>query len=126
VIVFTSHLKPGTEPVLIREGFSIFAALFGALWFAWRLAWIPAAFVLAWQLLTWRYSGAYAGVLGFGTMLLLGCLGRDLERWALSLRGFRAGPVVLAPDRDAAFARLLSERADLFADPAAVQAGSTP
>ncbi len=45
--VYTVHLKPDSEPVLVREGFSWLALLFGPLWLALHRAWLAAAFSLA-------------------------------------------------------------------------------
>ena len=40
---YTAHLKPGRTPVLVPEGFSWAAWLFGPLWLAAHRAWVPAA-----------------------------------------------------------------------------------
>jgi hypothetical protein len=116
VRVFTSHLKPGEAPVLVREGFSWGAAVFGWLWLLWQRAWIPAALVFALMLLVTRSGDRWAGALLIGLVLLQGCFGRDLVRWSLRLRGYTDGPVVAARNVDGALARLVAERADLVGD----------
>jgi len=114
VRVFSSHVKPGAVPVLVQDGFSWGAALFGCLWLAWQGAWIPAGLVLladvAAQLVQNAWYGAAVGV----TLLLLqGIYGHDLVRWSLRLRGYDDGPVVAAASADAALLRLLAECPDL-------------
>jgi len=120
VRIFTSHLKPGATPVLVREGFSWGAALFGWVWLLWQQAWIPAALAFALMLLVTRVDDRWAGSLLIGLVLLQGCFGRDLVRWSLGLRGYAAGPVVAARDSDEALTRLVAERADLVGDLSAV------
>ncbi|MEJ0045496.1 MAG: DUF2628 domain-containing protein [Rhodospirillales bacterium] len=113
--VFTTHLRQGEVPVLVREGFSIGAALLGWLWLLWQRAWIPAALVFAIDLVAARLTTPpWGAAVLLGLLLLQGLLGRDLVRWSLARRGFAQGPVVAAQDEDAALARLLTERAELL------------
>jgi hypothetical protein len=116
VRIFTSHLKAGAAPVLVREGFSWGAALFGWVWLLWQRAWIPAALAFAVLLLVSRGDGGWGGDLLVGLVLLQGCFGRDLVRWSLGLRGYVEGPVVAARDADGALTRLVAERGDLVGD----------
>lgn len=112
--VFTSHLRADRMPLLVREGFSWGAFLFGFLYLAANRAWIPAVLNLAALLLAvalGRATGSGAPLLGLA--LLQGFLGRDLVRWGLSRRGFSPGPVVAGADHDLALAKLLGERTDL-------------
>ncbi len=117
--VFTSHLRPGAPPVLVREGFCWPAFWFGFLYLAAHRAWIAAGLNLAAFLLVLgltRAAGTDAPLLGLA--VLQGLFAQDLRRWSLALHGLAAGPVVAAPDYDQAFARLLTERADLLASTA--------
>jgi hypothetical protein len=117
VRIFTAHLRQGAVPVLICEGFSLWAALFGWIWLLWQRAWIPAALVFAVDVLAVRVGGSSAGAaICLGVVVLQGLLGRDLVRWSLGRRGFVDGPIVAARDHDSALARLLTERADLLND----------
>lgn len=112
---FTTHLRPGAVPVLVCEGFSIWAALFGWLWLLWQRAWIPAALVFAADLLMVRVgASSTGGAICLGLVVLQGLLGRDMVRWSLARRGFTPGPIVAARDHDTALARLLRECADLL------------
>ena len=115
MMIFTSHLKPGHQPVMVREGFSWAAAIFGWLWLLYHRAWVPAALVFAASLLLARLGQIVSPLaLGLALFLLQGLFGRDLWRWSLALGGYQSGPPVLASNQDAALARLLTERADLL------------
>jgi hypothetical protein len=100
--------------VLVREGFSWGALLFGPVWLLARRAWIPAA--LAWCV--WIAAALLPEPMDALVLLalhwLLGLVGRDLLRWSLGLRGFLLEHVIAATDEDAAFGRLLEQRRDLL------------
>ena len=111
---YTAHLRPGAVPVLIAEGFSLGALLFGGVWLLAHRAWIPGVLALAAAALIGVLTAAPAKpVLEIGLAVLLGFTGRDLWRWSLSLRGYVIAHVVTAQNADAALARLLSSRPDL-------------
>jgi hypothetical protein len=115
VRTYTSYLKPGFLPVLVPEGFSWGAAIFGFIWLLFHRAWIPAALLLAFGLLVLRLgAGLHSVAPSLALFLLQGLFGRDLWRWSLSLTGHRPGPLVAAPGHDSALARLLTQRADLI------------
>jgi hypothetical protein len=114
VRIWTAHLREKAAPVLLREGFSLGAFLFGPLWLLAQRAFIPAALALAAGLLAGLLTGGGSRiVLELGIALLLGLSGRDLLRWHLGLRGYRTAHVLAASDEDAALARLLSLRPEL-------------
>jgi len=114
VSVWTVHLRHDAAPVLVREGFSLGAALFGPLWFALYRAWVPAAFALAaWLAVDVLAEGGARLVLEIGLVLLLGLSGYDLRRWSLERRRFTLVEVVTARNAETAFARLLDRRRDL-------------
>ena len=81
--VWTLHTRQAKAPVLVREGFSWGALLFGPAWLLVRRAWIPAA--LAWCV--WIGAALLPEPLGGLVLLalhwLLGLVGRDLldGRW---------------------------------------------
>ncbi len=105
--VFTSHLRPGDPPCLLREGFSFAAFLFGFLYLLVHRAWLPATLNLAALLLTLalvRLVGNPAPLLGLA--ILQGLFALDLRRWSVARRGFTPGPVVAAADHDQALVRL--------------------
>jgi hypothetical protein len=108
------HLRDDAAPVLVREGFSLGAALFGPVWLALRRAWVPAAVALAaWVAVGSLTLGGPRLVLDVGLVLLQGLSGHDLRRWSLARRGFTLAEVVTAHNGEAAFARLLDRRRDL-------------
>ncbi len=114
--IYAALLKPDSEPVLVRDGFSWGALFFGPLWLAVHRAWIAAAISLAAYILLAALAPGSAGViLGVGLALVLGFTGHDLRCWALERRGYLLGHVLAAGDRDDAFVRLLNLRPDLAA-----------
>ena len=120
MITYTAHTKPGREPILVKEGFSCGAFLFGPLWFATWRAWVPAAVHLLLLVVLLRFSpGRVAPVLLVALGVLAGTLGRDLVRWALERRGYTLVHVLAARNADAALGRLLTFRPDLAAEMAA-------
>ena len=103
-----------TLPVLVREGFSWGAFLFGPLWLLAHRAWIPAVLVIAATVLAGVL--APAGVQPFlflAIALLTGFSGNDLRRFSLERRGYLLRHVIAARDADSALARLLAGRPDL-------------
>ena len=111
---WTAHLHERAAPILVREGFSWPALLFGPLWLAWCRAWIAAALDLAATILILALtSGAATAVLLLGQAVLLGLSGNDLRRWTAQLRGYRLTQVVAAHAETEALGRLLARRPDL-------------
>jgi hypothetical protein len=114
VRVWTAHEKPHATPILVREGFSFGALIFGPFWLAAHSAWWPAlaSFLLAIVIVVVANAPA-STVLFFGLMVLLGFSGRDLVRWSLSRRGYLESSVVTGRNEDEAQCRLLDARPDL-------------
>jgi len=113
---YTVHLRFGGAPVLLAEGFSWGAAIFGPIWLLAHRAWIAAAIALAVALaigVLARGSPA-AAALWLAYAWLLGLFGRDLVRWSLERRGYALAHVVAARDAEAAYGRLLAARPDLI------------
>ena len=111
---WTAHTRAGTAPVLVREGFSWGALIFGPLWFAAHRAWIAAALSLAaFILIVVLANDGIATALLATLVVLLGLSGHDLRRWSLDLRGYLLAQVVVARDELEALERLLERRPDL-------------
>ena len=111
---WTAHIRAGAAPVLVREGFSWGALLFGPLWLAVHRAWIAAVLALAASVLIVVLAKAdIAAALLATLMVLLGLSGHDLRRWSLDYRGYLLAQVVGARDELEALARLLDRRPDL-------------
>jgi hypothetical protein len=116
VKLYGAHLKPDAEPILVPEGFSWGALIFGPLWLAVHRAWIAAALSLA----TFVFTAILvpepaAGVLTLGLAVILGLTGQDLRAWALEQRGYVLLHVLAAHSLDEAWMRLLTHRPDLAA-----------
>jgi hypothetical protein len=115
VRVWTAHEKPHASPVLVREGFSLGALIFGPFWLAAHRAWVPAvgSFLLAMLFLLLIHPPTSI-VLVLGLALLLGFSGRDLERWSIARRGYLESSIVVGRNSDEALERLLAGRPDLL------------
>jgi len=114
VKIWTAHLRPDRPPILLREGFSWAALVFGPFWLLAHRAWIPGVLVLVVQVaITLLADDPIRGVLLWGLLWSLGLWGNDLRRWTLTMRGYTLAHVVAARDADTAFLRLLSVRPDL-------------
>ncbi len=115
--IYTTHMRPDRAPVLLREGFSWAAFVFGIFYFLWHRAWNAlvvnlAALVIA--VIAARALHSAAPVAGL--LVLQGVLGRDLLRWGLAMHGYVPGPIVAARDADSALARLIDHRVDILGD----------
>jgi hypothetical protein len=111
---YTVHLRRDEEPVLIREGFSWGAAIFGPLWLFVHAAWIAGFLVLVVDVLIGLIPGPLGVVGGIMSAWLLGLFGQDLRRWNLGLNGHSAPHVIAARDIASAEARLLGARPELM------------
>lgn len=111
---WTIHMRANAAPVLVREGFSWTALLFGPLWLAWHRAWIPAALDLAASILIGVLTSEPAtAVLVLGQAVLIGLSGHDLRRWSVRLHGYQLTHVIAAATETEALGRLLARRPDL-------------
>ncbi|GAA0586565.1 hypothetical protein GCM10009416_26260 [Craurococcus roseus] len=120
--IWTVHLPPALDregrpsrraPVLVREGFSWGAFLFGPFWLLANRLWLPALlwFVAAGMALLLASAG---GVLALPALqFLLGCHARDLRRRALARWGYAQAHVVAEHDEERALERLLAARPEL-------------
>ncbi len=111
---WTAHIRSGAAPVLVREGFSWGALLFGPLWLAAHRAWIAAILTLAVSvvIVVLATDGIAAALLS-ALAVLLGVSGNDIRRWSLDHRGYLLAQVIAARDELEALARLLDRRPDL-------------
>ena len=113
--IWTAHEKPHASPILLREGFSFGALIFGPFWLAIHRAWLPAgAALLPWILIALFARPPASVVLFFGLAFLQGFSGRDLVRWSVARRGYLEANVVTGRNHDEAHARLLAARPDLI------------
>ncbi|WP_424810569.1 DUF2628 domain-containing protein [Roseococcus sp. YIM B11640] len=109
---FTVHLpQPGARrriPVLVPEGFSFWAMLFGPLWLFRHGALLAGIGTLAAMVAAAALPGVAGDALPPALALLLGFHGHDLRRWTLARRGRPVAHVVLGRDEEAALFRLLT------------------
>lgn len=111
---WSAHVRAGTAPVLVREGFSWGALLFGPIWLAVHRAWIPAAISLAaFVIIGFTTHDVVQAALLTALIVSLGLSGYDLRRWSLDQRGFLLAQVVTGRSELDAMARLLERRPDL-------------
>jgi hypothetical protein len=113
VKLFTAHTRADTAPVLVKEGFSWGALLFGPFWLFAHRAWIAGAFLLSAWITILLIPDPFSASLLIALAWLVGVSGTDLVRWSLGHRGFLLAHVIAAANADAAFARLLAARPDL-------------
>ena len=112
--MWTAHLRPDAEPILVPEGFSWLAMIFGPLWLAVHRAWIPAAIVLALDVIgAFLLPEPLSFVLDAGLAILVGLSAQDLRRWSIENRGYLLTHVIAAGDEAEALGRLLTGRPDL-------------
>ena len=114
--VYTVHAPTGNNAdiratdrfAFVRDGFHVWAAIFGVVWLAWHRLWLA---LIGWIVLMAAIDVAMV-VLGVnGTeiflvdallALLLGFEAASLERWTLSRRKWRQLDIVVADDEEAA------------------------
>jgi hypothetical protein len=116
--VYTVHLPPlsnrDSDPVLIREGFSWAAFLFGPVWAITNRLWIAtfgmALFIIV---LSALMDGLQIGlivqaIVSLTVAVLFGAHGNDWNRRGLAHRGYRETGVVAARNYEEALARYLN------------------
>ncbi len=113
--VYTAHLARDRAPVLVREGFSIGALVFGPLWLLAHRAWIAGVLVAAVEIAAAAALARLPALwpLGLAIPWLLGLFGQDLRRFGLARRGYDETAVIAARNEGEAFFRLLAARPEL-------------
>jgi hypothetical protein len=112
--LFSAHLKADAEPVLLREGFSWGALIFGPLWLAVHRAWVAAGISFAaFMFINLLAPEPAATILSFGLAVILGLTGNDLRAQALDHRGYSLVHMLAARSADEAWLRLIANRPDL-------------
>ncbi len=105
---WTVHVKDGAPVLLVPERFSLGALLLGPVWLLFVGAWIPAILLAcAWAAAVMLVPEAMLVPVAIGLAWFTGLCGRDLRRWSLARRGWRAPHVVVARSEEDALERLL-------------------
>jgi hypothetical protein len=109
--VFTVHipqdgLSAPEKVIFLREGFSIWAFIFGPIWLLYKRAWLAAALWTA-ALALVAFAGAKLGaselamsIVGTAMGAALGFEGNRLVAWTLTRRGYDERAVVLGDDME--------------------------
>jgi len=132
-----SAVRNGTDRfVFVRDGFFVWAFIFGPLWLLWHRLWLAllgyVAVTVVGEVALWLlHAGAGARFL---VMLLVGLLmgleAASLWRWTLSRREWRQIDIVVADDEEAAerrfFDRWTAKQGRLVNDQSAVDRGGPP
>ncbi|APH70292.1 DUF2628 domain-containing protein [Aquibium oceanicum] len=115
VVMEPPRSRPDSDPVYVRDGYSLFAFLLPLVWLLWNRLWIETLVFLA-ITLGLGYLGEQAGaaevaVAGFSILLaiFIGIEGAVFRLWAMRRRGWTEWGVVEAHDREDAEARYVSE-----------------
>ena len=120
----------------VRDGFHVWAALFGVIWLAWHrlwlalIGWIVLMIVIDVGMLRLGVGGTAIFFVDALLALLLGFEAASLERWTLSRRNWRQLDIVVAEDQDAAerrfFDRWAAKQRASSNDQPAVDRGAPP
>jgi uncharacterized membrane protein YccC len=115
--VYTVHVPPFSgrdpDPILIREGFSRTAFLFGPLWSLVHRMWLVTVAMVVFLLVLGSAMDAVPldafvqTVVSLAVAVLIGFHGNDWRRRSLTKRGYREVGVVAAHSLDEALARYL-------------------
>ena len=129
-------LRATDKFAFVRDGFHVWAALFGVVWLAWHRLWLA---LIGWIILlaaldigmTRLGAGRPAVFLANGLIaLLMGLEAANLQRWTLSRRNWRQLDIVVADDEEQAerrfFDRWTAKQRNPSNDQTAVDRGGPP
>ena len=131
-----ADLRATDRFVFVRDGFHLWAAVFGALWLAWHRLWLAT---IGWIVVMTAIDVAMVK-LGVGAatvfcadcllVLLLGFEASSLQRWSLSRRKWRQLDIVVADDVEAAerrfFERWSARQGSVGRNQSTVDRGAPP
>ena len=101
------HCPGEAAPVILKDGFSWPAFLFGPLWLAWHRLWAEAAIAVGLWALTFLPPPLPSTLMQLALFWLIGLEGNGLRRRALEHRGCYEKAVVLAHDEEEALLHAL-------------------
>jgi Protein of unknown function (DUF2628) len=122
--------------VFVRDGFHVWAMIFGPLWLVWNRLWLATIgwiiAVVALDLVLVKLGVGRMGIFGANGLvaILMGLEAASLQRWTLSRRNWRQLDTVVGDDEEAAERRFFDrwpagKRGSAF-DPLAVDRGAPP
>ena len=122
--------------VFVRDGFHVWAMIFGPLWLVWNRLWLATIgwiiAVIALDLVLVKLGVGRMGIFGANALvaILMGLEAASLRRWTLSRRNWRQLDTVVGDDEEAAERRFFDrwtagKRGSAF-DPLAVDRGAPP
>jgi hypothetical protein len=119
--VYTVHVPPFShreiDPVLIKEGFSWPAFLFGPLWMLIHRLWLAFVVLVVVTLILGVAADAFGlgeipqAIVSLAIAVLVGAHGNDMRRHGLARRGYRDAGVVAARNLDEAIHRFVDAEA---------------
>lgn len=122
--------------VFVRDGFHLWAAVFGVLWLAWHrlwlalLGWIVVMAMVDIVLVKLGVGGGTVFLADIMLAVLLGFEASSLERWSFSRGNWRELDVVVGDDQDAAerrfFERWAARRSVGYSADQSVDRGAPP
>ncbi len=104
------HCSGAQTPVVLKEGFSWPAFLFGPLWLTWHRAWIEAGIAGGLWLLTFALPPLPSVLAQVALFWLIGLEGAQLRRRALLRKGCTEKAVVTAHDEEEALLHAMAAR----------------
>ena len=132
----SADLRATDRFTFVRDGFHIWAAVFGVLWLGWHRLWLAligwVVLIIAIDVGLVRLGVAAALIFLVDSLLalLLGFEAASLERWTLSRRNWRQIDIVVAADEEAAerrfFDRWTAKQRGRGNDQPAVDRGAPP
>lgn len=125
--LYTVHVRrhgldPDRDVVLVKEGFSWLAALFGPLWALWHGLWLVAAGLVGLEVVLAAVTSGLAltspaeMVVAVAVAIGVGFVANDLRRWTLRRRGFDLVSVASGGDGESAVRRFLDGRSGSATD----------
>jgi len=132
----TIDLRATDRFTFVRDGFHVWAALFGVVWLAWHrlwlalIGWIVLMIVVDVVMIRLSVGAPAVFLVDCLLALLFGFEAPSLERWTLSRRNWRQLDVVVADDEEAAerrfFDRWTARQGSPGNDPRSVDRGAPP
>jgi hypothetical protein len=133
---YGDDLRATDKFTFVRDGFHLWAMVFGPFWLIWNRLWVAAfgwiVLMAVLEIVLARLGAGSVAIASadFLVAILLGLEAASLQRWTLSRRNWRQLDIVVADDADAAerrfFDRWTAGRRGSSFDPLTVERGGPP